>query len=113
VSAPDNSGGSLSAQTTVGAGGSLAFATVCKRHGQQVEVTGFTGTGTAQVHLELSLDDENWFTPEQGGALIVTGNGAFYMRTRDDYPALYARGNLSAIDAGVTGISVSSVIASE
>jgi len=113
MTAADNSGGSLSAQTTVGAGGALTFATVCKRHGQQVEVTGFTGTGTAQVHLELSLDNDNWFMPDQGGSLIVSADGAFYMRTRDDYPALYARGNLASIDPGVTGISVSSVIASE
>lgn len=114
MTSPANNGASLTAADSVGPGTTVPFTTsVCKRHGQAVVVTGFAGTGTAQVHLELSMDGDNWFLPRDGGTLIVSGNGTFYQRTEDDYPALYARGNLWRIDPGVSAIVVNSIIASE
>jgi hypothetical protein len=109
-----NSGASLSAATSVGPGTAITLTTVCQRHAQAVVVTGFQGSGNARINLEVSMDDANWFKVERGGALIVSGNGAYYMRSQEGtWPALYVRGNLVEIDAGVTAVSVSSIVASE
>ena len=111
--AVSNSGASLSAVTSTGAGAAITFTTVCSRHAHAITVTGFTGTGTARVRLEISMDDATWFPIDRGGNKVITGNGTYYARSEEDYPALYVRSNLTEIDSTVTAISVSSIVASE
>jgi hypothetical protein len=109
-----NSGASLSAATSTGPGTAITLTTVCQRHAQAVQVTGYQGTGNARIDLEISMDNVNWFKVERGGALIISGNGSYLTRSQEGtWPALYVRGNLVEIDPGVTAISVSSIIASE
>jgi hypothetical protein len=109
----NNSGASLTGATSAAPGTAITFTTVCQRHGMAVVVSGYQGSGNARINLEISMDDANWFPCPAGGVLVVSGNGTYYVRSQDAFPALYARANLVEIDPAVSAINVSATLASE
>jgi hypothetical protein len=111
-----NSGTSLSGASSAGAGTAITFVSVCKSHGVAVTVTGYTGTGSATLGLDVSMDDSNWYALP--GNILITGNGTYYMPSPVQgggakAPALYVRANLRSVAATISAITVTAICASE
>ena len=108
----NNAGTTFSGQTVAGTGSTITFASVASTHAVQVVVTGYTGSGTAFLNLQASMDGTNW--TDLPGAVPLTGNGTFYWTSGSKpMPALYLRGKIQPLPATLTGITVGAICASE